>query len=75
VCRTFHACCNAGTADIPATQSTFFWLMVTLNRLSLVLGWITHSHFPGVFVNLVVLVFTIGNVVMDSHLMWRLVDS
>ena len=49
--------------------------MVTLNRLPMVLGWITHSHFPGVFVNLVVLVFTIGNVVMDSHLMWRLVDS
>ncbi len=56
-------------------RNPLFWLMVVLNLLSMVLGWITHTHVPGVFVSLVIVVFAIGNAVLGAYLMWRLVNS
>ena len=52
-----------------------FWLMVVLNLLSMVLGWVTHALVPGVLVSLVIVVFAIGNAALGAFLMWRLVNS
>ena len=49
--------------------------MVALNLLSMVLGWITNTQLLGVFVSVVITVFAIGNAVLGSYLMWRLVNS
>lgn len=49
--------------------------MLVLNLLSMVLAWITHTHVPGVFVSLLLVVFPIGNAVLGVYLMWRLVNS
>jgi len=49
--------------------------MLTLNLLSMVLGWVTHSYSPGVFVSLVIVIFAIGNGVLGVYLMWRLVKA
>jgi len=56
-------------------RNPLFWLMVALNLLSLVLGWITQTLSLGGFVSLVMVVFAIGNAVLGSYLMWRLVNS
>lgn len=56
-------------------HNPLFWIMVVLNLLSMVLGWITHTLQPGVWVSLVLIVFTIGNAVLGACLMWRLVKS
>lgn len=56
-------------------RNPLFWLMLALNLLSMVLGWITHTQLLGVMVSLVILVFAIGNAVLGAHLMWRLVNS
>lgn len=56
-------------------RNPLFWLMVALNLLSIVLGWITHTHLPSVFVSLVIVVFAIGNAMLGAYLMWRLVNS
>ncbi len=56
-------------------RNPLFWIMVALNLLSMVLGWITHTQLPGVFVSLVIVVFAIGNAVLGAYLMWRLVNS
>jgi hypothetical protein len=49
--------------------------MVVLNLFSMVLGWVTHTQSPGVFVSLMIVVFAIGNAVLGAYLMWRLVNS
>ena len=56
-------------------RNPLFWLMVTLNLLSMVLGWISHNQPLGVVASLVMVVFAIGNVVLGAFLMWRLVNS
>ena len=56
-------------------RNPIFWLMVALNLLSMVLGWITNTQLLGVFVSVVITVFAIGNAVLGSYLMWRLVNS
>lgn len=56
-------------------RNPLFWLMLALNLLSMVLGWITHTQFPGVLVSLVITVFAIGNAALGTYLMWRLVNS
>lgn len=48
--------------------------MVTLNMLSAVLGWITHSHALGTAASLVVAGFAIGNAVLGTWLAWRLLN-
>jgi hypothetical protein len=56
-------------------RNPLFWLMVALNLLSMVLGWITHTYSPGAIVSLIIVVFAIGNAILGSVLMWRLVNS
>jgi len=56
-------------------RNPLFWLMVALNLLSMVLGWPAQTVSLGGFVSLVMLVFAIGNAVLGSYLMWRLVKS
>lgn len=56
-------------------RNPLFWLMLALNLLSMVLGWITHTQLPGVLVSLVITVFAIGNAALGAFLMWRLVNS
>lgn len=56
-------------------RNPLFWLMLALNLLSMVLGWITQTQLPGVLVSLVLVVFAIGNAVLGAYLMWRLVNS
>ncbi len=56
-------------------RNPLFWLMVALNLLSMVLGWLAQTVSLGGFVSLVMLVFAIGNAVLGSYLMWRLVKS
>jgi hypothetical protein len=56
-------------------RNPLFWLMLALNLLSMVLGWVTHNLVLGVLVSLVIVVFAIGNAVLGAYLMWRLVNS
>lgn len=56
-------------------RNPLFWLMVALNLLSMVLGWITHTQSPGVLVSLVIVVFAVGNAVLGAFMAWRLVNS
>lgn len=56
-------------------RNPLFWLVVALNLLSMVLGWIAHSYSLSVFVSLVILVFAVGNATLGAYLMWRLVNS
>lgn len=56
-------------------RNPLFWLLVALNLLSMVLGWITHTQSPGVLVSLVIVVFAVGNAVLGAFMAWRLVNS
>jgi len=56
-------------------RNPLFWLMVALNLLSMVLGWLAQIVSLGGFVSLVMVVFAVGNAVLGSYLMWRLVKS
>lgn len=56
-------------------RNRLFWIMVALNLLSVVLGWITHTHLPGMIFGLLIVVFAVGNAVLGAYLMWRLVNS
>jgi thiol:disulfide interchange protein len=56
-------------------RNPLFWLMLVLNLLSMVLGWVSHTQSPGVLVSLVIVVFAVGNAVLGAFLMWRLVNS
>lgn len=56
-------------------RNPLFWLMVVLNLLSMVLGWVTHTLVPGVLVSVLIVVFAIGNAVLGAYLMWRLINS
>ena len=56
-------------------RNPFFWIMVVLNVLSLVLGWITHNYVLGTFVSLLVVGFALGNALLGAYLAWRLVNS
>ena len=49
--------------------------MMSLNALSAVLGWMTHTHPLGVAASLLVMGFAIGNAALGSWLVWRLVNS
>ena len=56
-------------------RNPLFWIMVALNVLSTLLGWITHTHTLGVVASLLVAGFAIGNAVLGTWLAWRLVHS
>ena len=56
-------------------RNPLFWIMVALNLLSMVLGWITHTQLPSTFFSLLIVGFSIGNVMLGAYLMWQLVNS
>lgn len=56
-------------------RNPLFWLMVALNLMSMVLGWIAQTYALGVLVSLMIVVFAIGNVVLGAFLAWRLLNS
>ena len=56
-------------------RSPLFWIMVTLNVLSAVLGWITHKHALGTAASLIIAAFAVGNAVLGTYLAWRLLNS
>ncbi|WP_341906471.1 hypothetical protein [Polaromonas sp. YR568] len=56
-------------------RNPLFWMMVVLNLLSAILGWIANTHTLSVFVSVVLACFAVGNAVLGTFLMWRLVKS
>lgn len=56
-------------------RNPLFWIMVILNLLSGVLGWITHTQTLGTFFSLLIMVFGVGNALLGTYLAWRLVNS
>ncbi len=56
-------------------RNPLFWLMVAVNLMSMVLGWIAQTYVLGVLVSLMIVVFAIGNVVLGTILAWRLLNS
>lgn len=56
-------------------RNPLFWIMVVLNGLSALLGWITHSYALGTIATLLVVVFAVGNALLGTFIAWRLVRS
>ncbi|TAG35313.1 MAG: hypothetical protein EAZ34_03825 [Polaromonas sp.] len=56
-------------------RSPLFWIMVALNLLSAVLGWIAHKHALGTVASLIIAAFAVGNAVLGTYLAWRLSHS
>jgi hypothetical protein len=56
-------------------RNPLFWLMVVLNLLSTALVWLTQAAPLATFGLIVVAVFALGNAVLGTYLMWRLVKS
>lgn len=52
-----------------------FWVMVMLNVLSAVLGWLVHTYPLGVIASLLVAGFALGNAALGTWLVWRLLNS
>lgn len=53
-------------------QNPLFWIMLLLNLLSMVLGWITHTQALNALASVVVSAFAIGNALLGTYLAWRL---
>ena len=49
--------------------------MLVLNMLSALLGWVTHNHALTVVGSLLVTGFAIGNALLGTWLVWRLLNS
>jgi hypothetical protein len=85
--RDFHDPPDIARACLPATlcvmklsrlyqpRNPLFWLMVAVNLMSMILGWIAQTYSVGVLVSLMIVVFAIGNVVLGAFLAWRLLNS
>ena len=56
-------------------RNPLFWMMVVLNLMSAVLGWLTHTQPLGVLASVLVAGFALGNAVLGAWLAWRLVNS
>jgi hypothetical protein len=56
-------------------RNPLFWIMVVLNGLSALLGWLTHTYVMGSVVSLMLVGFAIGNALLGTYLAWRLVNS
>ena len=56
-------------------RNPLFWIMMTLNALSLVLAWITRSYSLNTGASLVVGTFAVGNALLGTWLLWRLVST
>jgi hypothetical protein len=56
-------------------RNPLFWIMVVLNGLSVILGWLTHTYVLGMLASLMVVGFALGNALLGAYLAWRLVNS
>ena len=56
-------------------RNPLFWVMLALNLMSLVLGWVTHNQSLNVLASVLVGGFAIGNAVLGSWIAWRLANS
>ena len=56
-------------------RNPLFWVMLALNLMSLVLGWVTHNQSLNVLARVLVGGFAIGNAVLGTWIAWRLANS
>lgn len=56
-------------------RNPLFWIMLALNLLSLVLGWIARSYALTTTGSLLVTAFAVGNALLGTYLAWRLIRS
>lgn len=56
-------------------SNPLFWVMLALNLMSLVLGWVTHNQSLNALASVLVGGFAIGNAVLGSWIAWRLANS
>jgi hypothetical protein len=56
-------------------RNPIFWLMLVLNVLSLVLGWIARTYSLDALGTVLVTAFAIGNALLGTYFAWRLVHS
>ena len=54
-------------------RNPLFWLMMLLNALSMVLGWVAQTYPLNAAGVVMVLVFGVGNAVLGMWLAWQLV--
>jgi hypothetical protein len=56
-------------------RNPLFWIMLALNLLSLVLGWMTRNYAFSAAGTILIMVFAVGNAALGTYLAWRLVNS
>jgi hypothetical protein len=56
-------------------RNPLFWIMVTLNLLSLVLGWIARTYSLSSVGGVVLIWFAVGNALLGTYLAWRLMQT
>ena len=52
-----------------------FWIMLVLNVLSLVLGWIARTYSLDALGSVLVMAFAFGKALLGTYFAWRLVQS
>ncbi|WP_074575745.1 hypothetical protein [Polaromonas sp. JS666] len=53
-------------------RNPLFWLMLTLNGLSPLLAWVVHNHPLTAWATLLLTGFALGNAILGTFLLWRL---
>lgn len=56
-------------------RNGLFWLLLAVNLLSLVLGWLVRTHPMPPLLAVAVTVFAVGNAGLGAVLAWRLMRS
>ncbi len=62
-------------ARIYQPRNPLFWVMLVLNLMSPVLGWVTHTQSLNALVSGLVGGFAVGNAVLGTWIAWRLANS
>ena len=56
-------------------RNPLFWIMLSLNALSMVIGWLLHHRPLNTFGMLVLGGFALSNAILGTWLAWRLVKQ
>jgi uncharacterized membrane protein len=56
-------------------RNPLFWLMLLLNALSAALAWVVQYRHLNGWASLIVGIFAIGNALIGSWLIWRLLND
>ena len=56
-------------------RNPLFGIMLALNLLSLVLGWITRTYPLDIVGSMLVTAFAVGNALLGTYLAWRLMHT